>query len=146
METYDLLLELATLDEVTAILPTAMDGGVGNVPVWCELLLEIRRFDDGTLTPAWPLNARLPLRRHDGELIIEALNEVLHPQLVDPQEALWVELDVVVLRIQRRVERGKEPRLKDVGQALGLATALAHLTGSDLDEIRGQAMTRFEGV
>lgn len=144
MSTYDLLLPLATLDEVSAELPGSTDQDLGHVPPWCELLLEIRRIDDGTLKPAWPLNARLPLRRHDGELIIEALDEVLHPQRAEAQEAIWDELDVVVVRIQRRVERDKAPRPKDAGEALGLATALAMITGRDLNDVRDEAMQRYE--
>lgn len=144
MSDYELLRELATLDEVSVTSVGAMDGNFGHIPQWCEILLEIRRVDDGTLTPAVPLNARMPLRRHDGELIIEALDEALHPHRVAAQEAIWEELDHVVMRIQRRVDRDKAPRLKDVGQAFGLATALSHLTNLDLDEVREMAMQRYE--
>lgn len=143
-EAYELLKPLATLDEVTVSSPGSMDGDLGHVPQWCELLLEIRRIDDGTLTPAWPLNARMPIRRHDGELIIEALSEVLHPDKANATEEIWEELDAVVARIQARVERGKDPRQKDVGQALGLATSLAYLLDKALDDVREMAMERYE--
>lgn len=144
MTDYELLLPLATLDEVSVSALGSMDGDLGYAPHWAELLMEITRTDDGTLTPAVPMHNKMLLRRHDGELIIEALSEVLHPNRVDPQEELWEDLDHVVMRIQRRVERDKSPRLKDVGQALGLATALSYLTGRDLDDIREMAMQRYE--
>jgi hypothetical protein len=77
-------------------------------------------------------------------LIIEALGEVLHPRRAEAQEGIWEELDDVVVRIQRRVEKDREPLKRDVGQALGLATALAYLLGVPVDEIRDQAMERYE--
>jgi hypothetical protein len=144
MSMSELLAELATVDEVSATIPTAFDGDQGRVPQWCELLLEVRRVDDGTLKPSWPLNVRMPLRRADGELIASVLNDVLHPQSSSAVEAVWVELDEVVERIQRRVDHGKEPLKRDVGQALGLATALAHLLNCEVDDVRAEAMERWE--
>lgn len=144
MSTYELLQQLATLDEVSVTALGSMDGDLGHTPQWAEILVEITRTDDGTLKPAWPLHSVMPLRRHDGELIIEALNEVLHPHRAGAQEAIWDELDVVVVRIQRRVERDKAPRPKDAGQALGLATALSMMTGRDLEDVKDEAMQRYE--
>jgi hypothetical protein len=146
----ELLVELATLDEVEAVIPTATDHDLGAVPPWCELLLTIKRVDDGSLTPAWPINTRLPLRRHDGELIGQVLHDVLHPDSdlrLGAVGNIWWELDLVVDRIQARVERGREPMKKDVGIALGLAVALAYLIDPrevDVDEVRATAMTRYE--
>lgn len=145
----DMLVELATVDEVYAWIPTDMDGRNEITPQWCELVLEVKRTDDGELTPAWPLNVRMPLRRHDGELMIQVIHEVLHPNSGgEPRDMLWVELDEVVDRIQDRIERGKDPLKRDVGQALGLATALAILENPyayDVDQIREAAMERYEG-
>jgi hypothetical protein len=143
MSVSELLEPLATLDEVSVVLPGSTDHDHGHVPPWCEVLLEVKRVDDGTLKPAWPINARLPLRRHDGELIMEALHEALHPYADDAVANIWAELDDVVDRIQARVEKGKEPMKADRGQALGLAVALAHLLGCEVDEVREQAMERY---
>lgn len=144
-ETYDLLLPLGTVDEITVLIPGSMDGDLGHVPQWCDLVVDIKRYDDGTLKPAWPLNVRLPFRRHDGELLLEALDEQLHPNRVAAQEAIWEEMDDVVNCIQSRVEKGKDPFKRDVGRAQGLATALAYLLGVSEDEVRDQAMVRYDG-
>lgn len=144
----DLLVELATLDLVEAEIPTATDHDMAAVPPWCELMLTIKRVDDGTLTPAWPVNARLPLRRHDGELIREVLRDVLHPHsLSTAGEVIWGELDACVKRIQRRVNKGLNPRQIDVGEARGLALALAAIERPDevdVDAIRAVAMQRYD--
>lgn len=146
-ETAELLVELATLDEVSAWTPTSADHSEGITPEWCELVLEITRTDDGTLTPAFPINQRLALRRHDGELIIQVLWDTLHPTLpTAASEQIWDALDDVVDRIQRRVERGKEPMRADVGEARGLAMALASMISPmepDLDMVRDLAMDRY---
>jgi hypothetical protein len=112
------------------------------------LVLEVKRTDDGELNPSWPLNVRMPLRRHDGELIIEVLHQVLHPNAGGvANDMIWTELDEVVDRIQARVQKGKEPLKRDVGQALGLATTLAIIENPyayDVDSIREAAMERWE--
>lgn len=143
----DLLVELATLDEVQAWVPTNADHVSGVTPPWCELVLEIRRTDDESLITAWPINERLPLRRHDGELIIQVINDVLHPDRVSAVDGIWDELDAVVASIQRRVERDREPLRRDVGIAYGLALALAVLANPDdpdVDAVRAEAMQRYE--
>ena len=144
----DLLAELATVDEVEAYLPTNADHVAQAVPAWCELVLSVKRFDDGTLKPSHPLNVRMPLRRHDGELIIEVLQGALHPDANKfAVEAMWAALDDVVDRLQRRVNKGKEPLKSDRGEALGLATAIALLSNPiepDVDEVRSVAMERWE--
>lgn len=146
----DLLAEVATLDEVTAWIPTGADHDHGVTPQWCELVLEMKRDedDDEDGPGGWPFSTRLALRRHDGELISEVLGQVLHPTRNRmANEAIWDELDEVVERIQRRVAKGKEPMRRDVGQALGLATALALLDrphDPDVDEVRAVAMDRYE--
>jgi hypothetical protein len=141
-EDAELLKELATLDECDAWIPTNRDHVEGITPPWCELVLEMKRRDD------WPLNVRMPLRRHDGELLIQALHDALHPDAGGSvREMLWSELDDVVDKIQRRVDRGKQPLNKHVGQAQGLALALAILVNPfayDVDAIRVEAMARYE--
>lgn len=142
MEDADLLIELATLDEVSAEIPTSTDHDMGVRPQWCELVLAIKREED------WPLNMTVPLRRHDGELIIQVLHDVLHPDAyLSAGAAIWDELDMVVDRIQRRVERGKEPLKRDVGQAQGLTKAIAIMDNPvepDEDDVRAVAMERYE--
>lgn len=144
----ELLQELATLDEVVAWIPTATDHAQEVTPEWCEVVLEVKRDDDGSLDPPWPLRDRMPLRRHDGELIIQVLHDVLHPggggQVA---RMLWSELDDVVDRIQKRVERDRSPRLRDVGRAQGLTTAIAIMVNPfayDEQAVRDEAMERHE--
>jgi hypothetical protein len=143
----ELLAELATLDSVEAEIPTATEHVAGIVPSWCELLLKIQRVDDGSLKPAWPLNAVLPLRRHDGELIIEVLNEVLHPdQTTVAGEAMWAALDEVVERIMKRRNKGKDPHPDDLGEARGIALAIAIVNNPmqpEPDDVRWAATERW---
>ena len=147
-EVKAMLSELASLDEVNAWVPTGKDHDAGVTPQWCELVLEIEREHDDTLEGEFPVSARLPLRRHDGELIIESLFSALHPNAGGSiRHMLWSELDDVVDAIQKRVAKGKEPLKRDAGMALGLATAIAIMTNPyayDVDEVRGEAMERWE--
>src|SRR5690349_21059526 len=48
-ETAELLAETSTLDEVRVRLVNSIDIDTGLVPKWCEVVLEIKRTDDGTL-------------------------------------------------------------------------------------------------
>lgn len=143
----ELLLPLATLDEVECVTVASEDSTIGNVPPWCEILLSIKRLDDGSLTPAWPINTRLPLRRHDGELIIQVLWDVLHPTrhgLVS--NSLWEDLDMCMEKIQKRVRKGKEPDPIWVGRAQGLAKAIAvgdHAMEPDVDDVKATAYARY---
>jgi len=141
-DNIDLLAELATLDEVSAYVPTSSEQDNGTFPEWCELMLEYKRSDD------WPLNARVPLRRHDGELIIEVIHKVLHPtsglSIVDK---LWRQLDVVIDRMMRRIDAGKDPLKIDRGRADGLTTALAMMINPYApheDGVKATAMERYE--
>ena len=136
----ELLTELATLDEAAAYIPTGVDHDAGVVPTWCELVLELRRSDT-----EFPLNSRLPLRRHDGELIMEVLYSVLHP-MGDRSvtKMLENELDEVIKRL---MEGTSESRKVDRGMAAGLTRALAILTNPlayDEDAVRDAAMERYE--
>lgn len=138
----ELLLELSSLDEVTARIPTDQEGRSGLLPDWCELVLELNRVDGD-----FPLDVRLPLRRHDGELIIEVIHSVLHPYAGSPVVvSMWEDLDEVVDRLQDRIGRGKDPLKHDVGEALGLARCIARTYNPyepDVDGIRVAAMERY---
>ena len=144
----ELLGELATLDEVEAYIPTVKDHQAGSYPDWCELTLRLQRLDDGTLKPSIPIFQQLLLRRHDGELIIQVLHDVLHPgHKSGSTEEMWAALDAVVDRIQKRVRKGKSPQPEDRGEALGLATAIALIDNPfkpDVDAVREVAMERYE--
>ena len=143
----ELLAELSSLHEVTAWVPSNADHVVGKTPPWCELVLEIHRPSNEEAAPGFPLRERLPLRRHDGELIAQVLHDVLRPEApVMASDMIWADLDALVERIQKVVNKGKVPSKSLVGQALGLATALAYLDrpyDPDVDEVRATAMTRY---
>ena len=142
-----LLAELASVDEVSAWIPSNADHVQGVTPEWCELVLEVTRSVGDPLAPDFPINARMPLRRADGELIMQVLNDVLRPDMPTMAgDLIWRDLDAVVERIQKVVNKGKTPSKSLVGQALGLATALAYLDNAldpDVDEVRATAMTRY---
>jgi uncharacterized protein Yka (UPF0111/DUF47 family) len=150
-ETADALGELATLDEVTAQIPTDKEQRNGIYPSWCDLVLEIKRDADSTIKdgPAtFPLSHRMPLRRHDGELIIEVLDSVLHPgRAGGTADTIWMDLDDCIDRIMKRVQHPKkDPKPEDVGEAVGLTKALARLVmpyEPDEDAIRDIAMERY---
>ena len=142
----ELLAELATLDEAGARIPTSREVDAGQVPPWCELVLHVRR--DGRIEDRPIHTGDMYLRRHDGELIIEVLDQVLRPNhSMSYTDQIWSALDDAVERIQRRVAKGKAPRPDDVGEARGLAIALAAMTNPrepNVDEVREVAMTRFD--
>ena len=150
----ELLIELGTLDDIEAYIPTAKDHQHGITPQWCELVLKISRLRDPHVDEGpgdWPLNVTLPIRRHDGELIIQVLHDVLHPKEggTSALESAWDRMDAVVRRIQKRVEKGKSPRLLDIGEARGLATAIALMISPlqpDEEVVRELAMERYEIV
>jgi hypothetical protein len=139
----ELLIELCTLDEVEAYIPTVADHDTGAVPPWCELVLTFKREDR-----EWPLNHRIPLRRHDGELIIEVLHGVLHPNAgLSIAQMIWRDLDARVDRIMRRVNKGMEPLKRDVGEANGLTMALARLINPydpKPDGVKETSMERYD--
>lgn len=146
-KTAQMLAELATLDDVTAWIPTDKDHVAEAVPSWCELVLEVKREADGGGPGEWPLNYRVPLRRHDGELIIEVLDEVLHPaRAAGPADKLWLLLDDCIDRIMKRVNKDKSPHDEDKGEAVGLTKALAVLVmpySPDEEAIKEIAMDRY---
>jgi hypothetical protein len=111
------------------------------------LVLEVQRDRQPT---GHPILLRTPLRRHDGELIIEVLNAVLHP-LTEREDRgvhkLWDALDEAVDRIQVRVDKGKAPRPADVGEARALTYALSMVLAAykgDQDAVRAEAMARYD--
>lgn len=138
---------LATLDDVTAWIPTDKDHVAEAVPAWCELVLEIKRESDGSAAGEWPLNYRVPLRRHDGELIIEVLDDVLHPSRGNgAADRIWLALDECIDRIMKRVNKDKSPHDEDRFTAVGLTRALALLVtpfDPDEDSIKDIAMERY---
>lgn len=128
-----LLAELATLDACEAHAVTDSEQRNNDLPDWVEIILELERSGK---------SRKHLLRRHDAELIIEVLYEVLHPasgrSIV---QSIWQELDDAMVRLFRgdAVE-------EDKGLALGLATALAYMTNPynpNVDAVRAIAMERY---
>lgn len=144
----ELLHELATLDEVVARIPTSKEHDMGTYPDWSELILEVTREPDNDGPGQYPIRQRLPLRRHDGELIVQVLWGVLHPaHSLVAVERMYEELDRAVDKIQKRVSKGREPLATNVGEARGIATAIACMVNPvdpDVDEVREVAMERYE--
>jgi hypothetical protein len=132
----ELLAELGTLDEVSALIPTSQDHDLENVPQWCELVLELTR---NTREPY--IRQVLALRRHDGELIAQILADVLHPNGDRAAEQLWVALDEVMDRLMVKAKK------VDVGLAQGLSLAIAQLRTPgrpDVERVKAQAVVRWE--
>jgi hypothetical protein len=139
----DLLLELATLDEVECTSVGSDDHMYDTVPKWAELVLDIKRNGDT------PIRARHVLRRHDGELLIQVLWSVLHPEResITGLAPMYAALDKVYDKIMLRVRKGKDPKPEHVGEARGLAMAIALLVNPvkpDIDEVRAVAVERYE--
>ncbi len=150
----ELLKPLATLDDVTAWVPGNADHVAETTPEWCELVLEMKRLPDADAkgkkksSPGdYPINQRFALRRHDGELIIEVLDEVLHPNRAGATaDTVWRELDKVIDKMMARVDKGKAPHDHDQGVAEGLGRALAFMVtpfDPDEDAIKDIAMERY---
>lgn len=129
---------LEELAEIEVIATGAADHTEGTVPQWCELVLDLTD-DHGT--------KRIHLRRHDGELIIEALHEVLHPHThkTSPVARLWEELDDTMDFLRADDEPEEEDRVR----ARTLAFAIALLTQPygeepDISVVREEAARRWE--
>lgn len=148
----ELLAELATLDDVSARIPTATEHDQGVVPPWCELVLAVRRdaHPNSAIALRDAINNKWCLRRHDGELIIEVLGQVLRPQTEREDRGIhriWDVLDAAVDRIQARVDKGKKPRPADVSEARALTYALAQVSAvyrGDLDAVKAEVMARYD--
>lgn len=130
----ELLAELSTLDSCEARVPTVKDHDRGLVPPWCEVVMTLER-DERELD--------IHLRRHDGELIIEVLHEVLHPTTGRSiVSMMWRELDDVMDRIM-----AKGGKASDKAEARGLAKCIALITNPyapNMEAIRAVAMERYE--
>jgi hypothetical protein len=137
-DTRDLLAGLSRLESVEAVAVGHGDQIAGTVPEWTELVLDLE--DESGVR-------RINLTRHDGELIIQCLYEVLHPNdnKSNPVTRLWAELDDQMDFL--RADDDPEP--EDRARAKALALALAMLTQPyspepDLDPIREKAAQRWE--
>lgn len=135
MSTADLLRELAEI-EVTAV--GSEDSTSGAVEPWCEVVLDLTD-EMGT--------KRIQLRRHDAELIIECLHEVLHPNThkSSPVTRLWAELDDTMdyLRADDAPEPEDRVRAKTLAWAIALLTQ-PYTEEPDLGPIRTEAAERWE--
>lgn len=131
----ELLQELA---EIEVIATGASDHVDGSVPQWCELVLDLT--DDGG-------TKRIHLRRHDGELIIEALHEVLHPNThkSSPVARLWEELDDTMdfLRADDDPEEEDRVRARTLAFAIALMTQ-PYAEEPDIAAVREEAVRRWE--
>jgi hypothetical protein len=137
-ETRDLLAGLSRLKSVEVIAVGHGDQVEGTVPEWAELVLDLE--DESGVR-------RINLTRHDGELIIQCLFEVLHPQdnKAAPVTRLWQELDDVMDFL--RADDDPEPEDRARAKALALAIALLTQPYSpepDLDPVRAEAADRWE--
>lgn len=129
---------LQELTELEVIATGSGDLADGTAPEWCELVLDLTD-DQGT--------KRIHLRRHDGELMIEALHEVLHPNThhTSPVARLWEELDDTMDFLRADDDPEEEDRVR----ARTLAFAIAILTQPysdepDIDAVRAEAVRRWE--
>jgi hypothetical protein len=133
-ETADLLKSLATIDEIECAPVTDADQRNGIAPPWAELKLQMER--DGKRMLLW-------LRRHDGELMIEVLREILHPHAGGSiLQKLWSRMDELFAEL---TEGPKNPELS--AEARGLATAIAHMESPykpDIKIVRRMAAERYE--
>lgn len=137
MSTKNLLLELARLESVEVVAVGDGDHTAEKVAPWCEIVLNL---EDSSGT------RQVQLTRHDGELIIEALHEVLHPQdnRRHPAQKIWSELDEIMDYLMEG-----DPEPEDKAAARAYATALAyimkpHADAPDINEIRAIAKERWE--
>ena len=131
-ETSGLLRELASLDEVECVAVTEAEQRREEAPGWAELKLNLDR--GGKSITLW-------LRRHDAELIIEVLHEVLHPNAGGTiRSQAWVLMDMAYAAL---MENKGDPQRK--GECLGLAQALALLENPykpSIDAVRETARER----
>lgn len=138
MSTISDLAMLARMDSVEALSVGAADQDSGRVPEWSELVLNLE-YDDGVRT--------IPMTRHDGELIIEVLHSVLHPNTnkQSPVQRLWGLLDDTMDFLMA----DDDPEPEDKARARALAEAISLLTQPwseelDISDVRIQAHERWE--
>ena len=133
------LREISELEECEVITITDKEHVAQTVPPWAEINLRLGRAN-GQARNTY-------LRRSDGELIIECLREILHPDSQGVLVSLWAELDeaFVELKETNPLTRGKWENLK--GKCLGLATGIAYIVNPyapDVDAVRAEAVERWE--
>jgi hypothetical protein len=136
---YDavLLREIAELEECEVITVTDVDHVSQQVPPWAEIILKLNRAGGQT--------RKIMLRRTDGELIIECLREVLHPDSQGVLSGLWDELDAQFGKL-KEIPKSHEDYPAQSGHCLGLAKAIARVVNPydpDLDAVRAKALERW---
>lgn len=123
------------MDSCEATTVTDAEQLSGEAPSWAEIKLIIERDEKGLLHY---------FRRHDCELIIEVLYEVLHPYAkTSIYEGMWADLD----RLMDKIMSAKKPDPADRAQALGIASCLARVKNPykpDVSVIRAEATERWE--
>lgn len=127
----DLLLELSTMDSVEARIVTDADQRNGLAPAWCELTLAMERGGHTKIEH---------LRRADGELIIEVLNDVLHPNRVSTLHLLWGELDAIIDRLMAEPTKKDRASAQAMGKAIALCINPYH---PNEDAVREEAVRRY---
>jgi hypothetical protein len=137
-EAAKMLRTMTRIESVEATEVGDADQVLGTVPEWCELVLDFE---------AQGQKRRAHLTRHDGELIIEVLHSVLHPNTHknSPVQRLWAELDDVM----DYLVDVDEPEPEDKVRARALAEAIAliaqpYAEEPDIDAVRAEAMERWE--
>lgn len=125
--------------DIEARIPTDQEARKSLAPVWCDLAIKVT--EDGEPT------RELFLTRAAGELLIDAVHEVMHPWSgITITEHIWRALDVVVAEL---VDGTAQDDSFAKGQALGLAHALACLRNPldpPVDAIREEAMDRYNAA
>lgn len=133
--TANLLRQLSSMDSCEASTVTDAEQRDGEAPMWAEIKLVIERDGKGLVHY---------FRRHDGELLIEVLYEVLHPYAkTSIYEGMWADLD----KLMDRIMTAKKPDPADRAQALGIASCLARVKNPyqpDVNAIRKEASERWE--
>lgn len=137
----ELLTTLSRMDSVEAIAVGDGDHRECNVSDWCEILLDLE-YPGGA-------RRRLEMTRHDAELIIEVLHQVLHPHehKSSPVQKLWSLLDdqMDFLLADDDPEPEDKVRAKTLAEAIVLCTnPLADPEHIDVSDVRAQAVERWE--
>ena len=142
MSDRELLAELSRLESVEVIAVSDGDHTNETVEPWCELVMNLE--DSRGVR-------QIQLTRHDAELVIEALFEVLHPQdnRSSARTRIWAKLDETMDYLMGT----DEPESEDKATARALAFALACITKpyspetdveANINEIRAIAVERWE--
>lgn len=136
----ELLGALSRLDSVEAMSVGAEDHSYGRTSEWCEILLNLEGNGN---------TRSVELTRHDAELIIEVLHNVLHPgkHKSSPLSRLWKLLDDHMDFLLA----DEDPEPEDKARARALAEAITILRNPwteddqiDVSEVRDEAVERWE--